>query len=218
MLKLYHVPISPNSRRVWIALLEKGLQFELIELDVANGAQFQPEFLAINPFHHIPVLRDGDFNVIESLAILDYLEAQYPQPALLPKDPQAIAKVRMVEMVVINELVPAMGSLIRHYIMGIPETDPEKLEQSKWQCQTVLSFLDKQLADRPFFGGENLSLADIVAGVSVPWLPQMDVPFDTYLGIEAWSQRLQARPSWQGTQPTPETVAAFRKQMKGRMA
>jgi glutathione S-transferase len=53
MLKLYHVPISFNSRRVWIALLEKGLQFELIELKL-DGDQFQPDFVALNPFHHIP--------------------------------------------------------------------------------------------------------------------------------------------------------------------
>lgn len=217
MLKLYHVPISPNSRRIWIALLEKGLEFKLIELDVAHNAQFQPEFLKLNPFHHIPVLTDNDFTVIESLAILDYLEAKYPQPALLPTDPQAIAKVRMVEMVIINELIPAMNPLTRHYFLGIPEPDAQKLEQPKWQCQTVLSFLEKQLGSHLFFGGDRLSLADIVAGVSVPWLPNMDVPFDAYPGIAAWTQRLQARPAWQTTQPSPETLAVFRKQMQSRM-
>lgn len=50
MIKLYHAPISPNSRRVWITLLEKGLEFELMEVKI-NGEQFKPEFLAISPFH-----------------------------------------------------------------------------------------------------------------------------------------------------------------------
>ena len=85
MLKLYHTPISANSRRVWIALLEKEIPFELVPLKL-DGDQFQPEFLAINPFHHIPVLVDDDFRLIESLAILDYLEAKYPSPAMLPTD------------------------------------------------------------------------------------------------------------------------------------
>jgi len=50
LLTLYHVPISFNSRRVWIALLEKKLQFELVELKL-DGDQFQPDFVALNPFH-----------------------------------------------------------------------------------------------------------------------------------------------------------------------
>ncbi len=55
MLTLYHSTISPNSRRVWITLLEKGLEFELVEIKL-DGEQFKPEFLAISPFHHIPAL------------------------------------------------------------------------------------------------------------------------------------------------------------------
>ena len=75
MLTLYHAPISPNSRRVWITLLEKELEFELVEVKL-DEEQFKPDFLAMNPFHHIPVLVDDGFNIVESLAILDYLEAK----------------------------------------------------------------------------------------------------------------------------------------------
>lgn len=71
MLKLYHYAPSPNSRRVWVALLEKDLEFELVPIDL-NGEQLQPEFLALSPFHHVPVLVDNGFKVVESLAILDY--------------------------------------------------------------------------------------------------------------------------------------------------
>ncbi len=62
MLKLYHNPISSNSRRVWIALLEKEIPFELVSLNL-DGDQFQPEFLALNSFHHIPVLVDDGFSM-----------------------------------------------------------------------------------------------------------------------------------------------------------
>ena len=93
MLTLYHSPISPNSRRVWITLLEKGLEFELVEIKL-DGEQFKPDFLALNPFHHIPVLVDDGFNVVESLAILDYLEAKYPTPAMLPTDAKDLAMAR----------------------------------------------------------------------------------------------------------------------------
>lgn len=218
MLKLYHVTISPNSRRVWITLLEKNLEFELVEVDLRNGAQFQPDFLALNPFHHIPVLTDGDFTVIESLAILDYLEAKYPTPALLPTEPSALAKVRMVEMVMINELIPSMNPLIRHYFFEVlPEPDAQKLEQSKQHCHQVLSFFEQQLGSASFFGGDALSLADIVAGVSVPFLPRMDIDLGNYPAIQAWCQRLSGRGSWQATQPSPEALAAFRSGMQARI-
>jgi len=64
-----------------------------------DGEQFKPEFLAISPFHHIPALVDDGFNIVESLAILDYLEAKYPTPAMLPKDAKDLAIARMVQLV-----------------------------------------------------------------------------------------------------------------------
>src|ERR671916_3497202 len=110
MLKLYHIPISQNSRRVWITLLEKELEFELVEVKL-DGDQFQPEYLALIPFHQIPVLVDDGFNIVESLAILDYLEAKYPKPAMLPTDAKDLAVVRMVKLVSVNELLPASTPL-----------------------------------------------------------------------------------------------------------
>lgn len=56
-----------------------------------NGEQLQPEILALNLFHHVPVLVDNGFKVVESLAILDYLEAKYPTPALLPTNAETLA-------------------------------------------------------------------------------------------------------------------------------
>jgi glutathione S-transferase len=62
MLKLYYARPSAYARPVWLALLEKQLTFELIPVDL-SGKQFEPEFLALNPFSHVPVLVDGDFRV-----------------------------------------------------------------------------------------------------------------------------------------------------------
>jgi glutathione S-transferase len=101
MIEFYYNPLSPITRRVWIALLEKQLEFEprLVNL---NGDQFEPDYLALNPFHHVPVIVDGNFRVLESIAILDYLEAKYPNPSLSPTDAETLAKVRMVQMVATN--------------------------------------------------------------------------------------------------------------------
>ncbi|MEL6439584.1 MAG: glutathione S-transferase family protein [Cyanobacteria bacterium J06621_8] len=95
MLQFYYHPLSPLSRRVWIALLEKEIPFTPIIINLQDREQFKPEFLALNPFHHVPVIVDQGLRVIESLAILDYLESKYPQHSLLPNDSSQLAKVRM---------------------------------------------------------------------------------------------------------------------------
>lgn len=115
MLTLYHAPISLNSRRVWLTLLEKGLEFELVEIKL-DGEQFSPDFLAINPFHHVPVLIDDGFKIVESLVILDYLEAKYPAPAMLPKDPKDLAIARMAQVVAAHELLPAVIPLYPRFV------------------------------------------------------------------------------------------------------
>ncbi|HCF27406.1 MAG TPA: glutathione S-transferase family protein [Cyanobacteria bacterium UBA11049] len=215
MLKLYHTPISANSRRVWITLLEKGIPFEEVLLKL-DGDQFHPEFLEISPFHHIPVLIDDGFKIVESLAILDYLEAKYPTPPLMPTDAKAIATVRMVEMVTLNELLPAMIRLTSQ-AMGFVENDPQKLEQAKQKTLAVLKFFENLLGDSPYFGSDGLTLADIVAGTTVPQLPLIGVTLDDYPKLSAWSDRLMQRETWVKTQPSQEELAAFIPRMKTLM-
>src|ERR687886_242731 len=208
MLTLYHEPISPNSRRVWITLLEKGIEFELVEIKL-NGEQFKPEFLAINPFHHIPALVDDGFNVVESLAILDYLEAKYPTPVMLPKDAKDLTSVRMVQLVTVNELLPAMNPLMPQ-MLELPGADPEKIQQAGQKIATVLTFFENLLDDRPFFGSESLTLAEAVAGTVIPWLPRAGVSLSDYPKLSAWCDRLMARPAWEASNPTPEDVETFK--------
>lgn len=215
MLTLYHSPISPNSRRVWITLLEKEIEFELVEIKL-NGEQFKPEFLAINPLHHIPVLVDDGFNIVESLAILDYLEAKYPQPTMLPKDAKDLAVVRMVELLTVNELLPATTTFLPQ-ILGLPGGNPEKTEPAKQKISTVLSFFENTLDNRPYFGSQSLTLAEAVAGTVVPWLPKTGISLSEYPKVSAWCDRLISRPAWQATEATPKVMAEFKSLIQNRM-
>lgn len=217
MITLYHTPISLNSRRVWIALLEKGLPFELVEVNLMGGEQFQPEFLAMNPYHHIPVLVDGETTVIESFAILDYLEAKYPEPALMPRDAAAIATVRMVQMATHNELMNALGPLTRQF-MGFGQVAPEEVEKAKQQAAVSLRFFESKLADQPFFGGDHLSQADIILGIVTSWFGDMNISLAEFPRLQRWMEQLQQRPAWQKTQPTADAIADFKERARTMMA
>ena len=205
MLEFYYNPISVNARRVWIALLEKQISFEpiLVKLD---GDQFDPDFTAINPLQRVPVVVDNGLRVIESLAILDYLEAKYPTPALLPSGPADIAIVRMVEMLAVNELQPATLLLMRP-LVGLEVTD-RQLDLAKQRITLVMQFYENQLGNQTYFAGAKLTLADVVAGTLVPSLPMLGFSLASYPRLQAWLERLTLRTSWQQTTPPPEVVTA----------
>jgi glutathione S-transferase len=216
MLTFYHAPLSINSRRVWVALLEKNLPFEAVVMGL-GGDQFQPEFLSLNLFHHIPVLVDNGLTVIESFAILDYLEAKYLTPSLLATTPEAIATMRTIEMVTVNELVPAINPLVKQ-MMGFGNDPEDMLAQAKQKTEVVLKFYAEKLRDGPFFCGDRLTLADVVAGTFAPWFEGLGLPMSDYPTLQTWTNRLMERPSWQTTQPTAKDLAAFRDRMQQRMA
>ena len=206
MLKFYYKTLSLYSRPVWITLLEKELLFEPIELAL-NGDHWQPEFLAINPFGRVPVLVDNEFTIFESLSILDYLELQYPIPSLLPTDTKTLTVVRMVEMLTLHELIPAMLTIIR-------VTDENAIAQAHQQITAMLGFLEKQLNDRLYIAGDRISLAEIVAGSLILWLPHIDITLSNYPQVKLWSDRLQQRSAWQATQPNPEIVPNWLKHIQ----
>jgi glutathione S-transferase len=207
MLKLYYARPSIYARPVWLALLEKQLPFELIPVDL-SGEQFQPEFLALNPFSHIPVLLDGEFRIIESLAILDYLEARYPERSLLPNGAVATAKAKMAQMVALNELLPALFKLL------VNAKQSSDLEYARLQAINALNFLENLLGDSPYFAGDRLTLAEIVAGTIVGKISDIAAPLTDYPRLRHWSERLLARPTWQQIELTPEEWNNHKRRMR----
>jgi len=192
MISLYYAKPSLYSRPVWIALLEKRLEFEPIPVNMEQGGQFTSEFRALNPFCRIPVLVDNGFRVTESQAILEYLETKYPQPTLLPATAEDLATVRMVQMVSINELMPAIGEMLM--------LKPDKQVYAKNRAVTALTLFEELLGESSYFGGEQLSLADIMAGVLVPIVCDLGLALEPHPHLQMWVDRLTARETWQQTQ------------------
>lgn len=203
MLTFYYHPLSPISRRVWLALLEKEIPFEPVIVDLSNREQFQPDFLDLSPFHHIPVICEEGFRVIESLAILDYLEHEYPQPSLVPTDNRERTTMRMVQLVTVNELVTKLSKLVN--FEHIPLT-----KDIEAQLDTALIFLNDCLGERIYFGGDSLNLADIVVGSTIPLFCRLGLELSSYPSLDRWCGEITARPAWQKTNPSDSDFCAWK--------
>jgi glutathione S-transferase len=212
MLKFYYSRLSVNARRVWVTLLEKKLEFEPILLKL-NGDQFQPDFLELNPFHHIPVLIDDDLRVFESLAILDYLEAKFPEPSFVPVNVEDIAKMRMIELVTVNELPPISIVLMKQMLDVAVEK--QKIQQARQGMATVLQYFEDNLEeDQAYFLAEKLTYADIVAGTAVAAIPSLGISLEPYPKVSQWLENLNQRSSWQQTALSTEEIEKSKAVMK----
>jgi glutathione S-transferase len=181
--------------------LEKGLQFETTWLDLPAREHKKPEYLAINPVGKVPALIEDDVIVHDSTVIGEYLEDKYPKNPLLPKDPTTRARVRAFEDYSDAYFAPSLSKII--YEMRKPEAERnrERIAEGEREVIEHFAYLDRELKGRLFFAGQ-LSLADISfvphlsayerAGYSVP---------DRFTNLEAWWERMKARPSYAASWP-----------------
>jgi glutathione S-transferase len=165
-LLLYDFPSSPCARRVRITLLEKGLAWDTQMIDLSRLAQRDPAYLALNPNGFVPTLAHGERVVWESNVITEYLEDVFPAPALYPRDPWALAQVRMwqaAELAMAKDHRPLMyqrimGPLVRLTrsldealaVAGRSTTDPADLawEERVWRLAVVTPEEEAQLEAR----------------------------------------------------------------------
>jgi glutathione S-transferase len=204
MLKFYYAPLSVNARRVWIALLEKEIPFEPILLNL-DGDQFSAEFTKINPLQRVPVVIDDGLTIVESLAILDYLEAKYPAIPLIPQDIDAIALVRMICMIALTELQPATLPLTKQ-LVGLT-VEVATLQTAQQRIAQILQFLE-DLIRGAYFTENTFTLADIVAGTLVPSVAMFGISLESFPKLASWIDRLSSRGSFQQTAPSPEQIQA----------
>jgi maleylacetoacetate isomerase len=118
-MKLYTYYRSQASFRVRIALNLKGIAREDNFLHLEKGDQFAAAYRVINPQMVVPTLIDGDIKLFQSLAILEYLDEAYPEPPLLPADPQARAWVRGLALINVADSHPLIVPRVRHYLTDV---------------------------------------------------------------------------------------------------
>lgn len=196
MIKLYTFPLSTNSRKVRIALLEKGLEFERVNVDLAKREQKNPEYLKIHPFGQVPALDDEGFIVYDSTVINEYLEDEYPYPPLMPEDSEGRARARLMEDFRDTRFNPPFVKLIYEMRKPEAERDANTLAAATAEINQCFDRIEKELQGKEYLAG-TFSLADIAFMANFDLLERFQIPVDPrYANAIAWIARLKARPSF----------------------
>jgi glutathione S-transferase len=191
MLTLYDAPRCPYCARARIALSEKGLEYEVMEVDLSDRPQWIYEK---NPTGRVPVIEEDAWILPESSVILEYLEERYPEPPLLPPDPadRALARVWIFRH---DDFTKPYYALRRE-----EEGAAEKFDEQ-------LAKLEDALSRQPWLTGAEYGLADIAY---VPWVlrarDMLGVSLDGFPAVRDWLARLEERPA---VAREVETVAAL---------
>jgi glutathione S-transferase len=197
MIKLYTFPPSTNSRKVRIALLEKGLEFERINIDLTKREQKNPEYLKIHPFGQVPALDDEGFIIYDSTVINEYLEDEYPYPALMPKDSEGRARARLLEDFRDTRFNPYFVHLMQEIRKPEGERDGQRIDSARGEIIKSFDRIERELNGKEYLVG-SFSLADIAFMSNVELLDRFAIPIDpgTYKRSVEWIARLKARPSF----------------------
>lgn len=180
MITLYNAARCPYAARARIVLAEKGIEFEVVEIDLSDRPAWLYEK---NPAGRVPVLEEDGWVLPESVVIMEFLEERYPEPPLLPPDPADRAAVRLL--------------VFRDHELTDPYYAFRRGEDGAGeQVDAALGRLDAALGERPFLGGTEYGLADIAY---VPWLlrarDMLGVGLDGFPALADWLARIEQRPA-----------------------
>jgi glutathione S-transferase len=200
------VPLAPNPTKVMLYIAEReelgvDMSIEQIVVNTVKGRHKEPEHLARNPFGTVPALEldDGTY-LVESLAVIDFLEDKFPNNTMYQGTPEEKGKARDMERVIDLRLGGPMGAFghATNSPLGRPP-EPEKAAQYLESMQTPLNYLETLLGDgRPLLCGDHVNVADctLQSFLQFTRFVEADVFGDRPL-LRAWDARYRARPAAQ---------------------
>ena len=198
---LHHFPMDPASRQVRLALGEKKLPFNEVHI---RYWERPPEFLALNPSGLTPVLVEAGQGqplvLCETRAILDHLEDQGAQPALLGRDPAERAEARRILQWFDRKFDYEVGGFLLHEklekrLLGLGAPDLANLRHGREALRGHLIYLEGLLRDREWLAGRRLSLADFAAAAHLSVIDYFgDVPWRDFSAVKTWYMKLKSRP------------------------
>jgi maleylacetoacetate isomerase len=189
MLKLYSYFRSSAAYRTRIALNLKGIAFETVPVHLTRngGQQHAPEFQAVNPQKRVPALalHNGEV-LLQSLAIVEYLDEVYPDPPLLPKDPIERAHVRAVAQIIACDVHPLNNVGPLGYLRSALKADKSAIQE--WYRHWIVTgfeAVEALIKPAPYAFGPHVTVADICIVPQVANARRFDVPLDRFPGILA---------------------------------
>lgn len=193
-IRLHGIAASRTARPLWL-LEELGVPYEHRSQGYAGGATRTPEFLALNPNGHIPVLEDDGVIVWESMAINLYLARKFGgvlAPANLAEEGEVL---RWTFWVVTECEKDALTVLMHRVAMPADKRNPELANQAEKALARPLTVLDAHLAARPYLAGERFTVADINVASVLNWAQSSKSLMEAHPNVAAWLQRCLDRPA-----------------------
>jgi maleylpyruvate isomerase len=203
--KLYSYFRSSAAFRVRIALALKGIAYDTIPIHLIKdgGHNRRPEFRAVNPQMRVPVLvTDQGETLIQSLAIIEYLDETHPQPPLLPKDPIARAKVRGFAELIACDIHPLNNTSPLRYLKR--ELHQEQSTIDTWYHHWVVEgfeALEAMIGDGPYLCGKEVTIADVCLVPQMFNARRLKVPLDKYPKIVAAEAACLKLPAFDKARP-----------------
>jgi maleylpyruvate isomerase len=197
--KLYSYFRSSAAYRARIALNLKGIAYETVSIHLIKdgGLNRRPEFRAVNPQMRVPVLAtDSGQVLIQSLAIIEYLDETHPEPPLLPKDPLSRAHVRALAELIACDIHPLNNTSSLRYLKR--EMHQEQSAIDAWYHHWVIEgfeALEALLTPGPYACGDKVTIADVCLVPQVANARRLKVPLDRFpkiVGIDAACRALDA--------------------------
>lgn len=197
MIALLEHPLSPYAQKVKIALAEKGVPFTLRTPDAIGSGAAPADFRAASPRGEVPVLFVDGQSLFDSTIILEFIEDRFPTPALLPADPLARARARMIEEVCDThyEAINWGLSEIVYFRRAEGELAEAMLETASAQIGRLNAWLETRLGEADWFGGETFGWADLSAVPFVQGAAGFGFAPTAGSRLDAWLTRTRARPS-----------------------
>ncbi|HEY8026445.1 MAG TPA: glutathione S-transferase [Burkholderiaceae bacterium] len=207
MITLYDCSTAPSPRRARILLAEKGVTHHTIQVDLKNGEQLSDAYRAINPLCTVPALHtEGGLVLTDNAAITAYLEAAFPEPALLGHTPEEKAEIASWNWRIEFEGLLAIADALRNSTPAMAKRAlpgpvdyvqiPELAQRGLARVQQFFVTLDERLANREFVASDRFSIADITAVVAVDFARVVKVkPDESHPHLQRWRALMATRES-----------------------
>lgn len=205
-MELYHYYRSTSSYRVRIVLALKGLDYQSLPVNLLQGEHKAAAYLKVNPQSRVPALRDGEKDaLIQSPAIIEYLEERYPAPALLPADLIRRAKIRGVAALIACDIHPLHNVSVLNYLRQHYQSQEEDISHwiQEWIAQG-LAAVEQMIEDQGYCFGD-ISLADAYLIPQLYAARRFNVPLDAYPKIRRVEALAGQHPAFIAAHPNKQS-------------